>query len=538
MNRIALGLSLAASSIAFGQVLAYEPFQYPAGNLSGKDGGIGFAEPWQQTVTTNSVTSSSLEIDGIITTGNRLTEGGGYVESYRTLSQTWAPADADNPVATEIWFSVHAALNENNDHDPFFECFTGVTLIRENGDEALRLGQAWSDGVWGYSQPFVTDVRSTVNMDSTARLLVVKMSDPGTGAQDCVVDFWVDPPLSGGEPAADPTLSGVIYGGGFNRIKVAAGQNGGANWLTDYDEIKIGVSFEEVTTGVPSIAYEGFDYLENDIDSTMNGGVGFAGPWTEAPPVNRTVDTGISTSCAEGIGGSGQTGGNGAGAFRYLESSYGTSGEPETVYYSLVARTNPDNPVAEGELGWYAGASLFNGDAEVLFLGKPWAADSWGFDAQDGACDGDVNGCGFSSVQFSDTPSLIVVKMDFDGVGGATTSLWVDPADCAEGTPEIVYEDANNPGFNRIRFQAGNGPAYMDFDEVRLGRSWDDVVPNDGGGGNDCPEDINGDGIVGFGDVLEALSAWGSSGGAADVDGDGTVAFGDVLAVLSAFGPC
>ena len=77
----------------------------------------------------------------------------------------------------------------------------------------------------------------------------------------------------------------------------------------------------------------------------------------------------------------------------------------------------------------------------------------------------------------------IVVKMDFDGVGGATTSLWVDPADCAEGTPEVVYEDANNPGFNRIRFQAGNGPAYMDFDEVRLGRSWDDVVPNDGGGG-------------------------------------------------------
>ena len=54
--------------------------------------------------------------------------------------------------------------------------------------------------------------------------------------------------------------------------------------MTDYDEIKIGVSFEEVTTGVPSIAYEGFDYLENDIDSTMNGGVGFAGPWTDAPP--------------------------------------------------------------------------------------------------------------------------------------------------------------------------------------------------------------------------------------------------------------
>ena len=71
MNRIALGLTLASSSIAFGQVLAYEPFEYPAGNLSG-DGGIGFAESWQQSVTTNSRSSSSLEIPGITTTGNRL----------------------------------------------------------------------------------------------------------------------------------------------------------------------------------------------------------------------------------------------------------------------------------------------------------------------------------------------------------------------------------------------------------------------------------------------------------------------------------
>ena len=120
-------------------------------------------------------------------------------------------------------------------------------------------------------------------------------------------------------------------------------------------------------------------------------------PGPKRPPSTELYDDGIASDCAAGVGGSGQTGGNGAGAFRYLESSYGTSGEPETVYYSLVARTNPDNPVAEGELGWYAGASLFNGDDEVLFLGKPWAADSWGFDAQDGACDSDVNGCGFSA---------------------------------------------------------------------------------------------------------------------------------------------
>jgi|GEM_PF-6113660 len=536
MNRIALGLSLAASSIAFGQVLAYEPFEYPAGNLSGKDGGIGFGEPWQQAVRTNSITASSLEISGIPTTGNRLTEGGGYVDNIRTLNQTIAPADPQNPVATEIWMSVHAALNEGNDHDPFFECFTGVTLVRENGDEAIRLGQVYADGVWGFSQPFVTDVRSTVNIDTTPRLLVVRMLDPGTGGQDCVVDFWVDPPLQAGEPAADPSLSGIIYGGGFNRVKVFAGNNGGASWLTDYDEIKIGQSFEEVTTGTPSIAYEGFDYPENDVGSTMDGGVGFATPWSDTAPVNRTVVEGITTDCSSELGGSGSTGGSNAGAFRYLDSTYGS--KEETIYYSIVARTNPDNPIEPDNFDWYAGASLFNGDSEVLFIGKPGGASNWGFDSQDGGCGDIPESCGQGFFEISDDPRLIVVKLDFDGIGGATTSLWVDPADCLEGTPDVVYEDPNNPGFNRIRFQAGNGPAYMDFDEVRLGRTWDDVVPNNGGGGSNCPEDINGDGIVGFGDVLEALSAWGASGGAADVDGDGTVAFGDVLAVLSAFGPC
>lgn len=51
--------------------------------------------------------------------------------------------------------------------------------------------------------------------------------------------------------------------------------------------------------------------------------------------------------------------------------------------------------------------------------------------------------------------------------------------------------------------------------------------------------DLDGDGTVGFGDVLVVLSAWGpcpdGAACAADLDGDGTVAFGDVLAVLAAW---
>ena len=102
MNRIALGLTLASSSIAFGQVLAYEPFDYPAGDLRTRDGGVGFAEAWQQDVATNDVGLNSIEIPGVTASGGRVIEGGRYVESLRTLAVNPSPADPDNPVATEV----------------------------------------------------------------------------------------------------------------------------------------------------------------------------------------------------------------------------------------------------------------------------------------------------------------------------------------------------------------------------------------------------------------------------------------------------
>ena len=53
------------------------------------------------------------------------------------------------------------------------------------------------------------------------------------------------------------------------------------------------------------------------------------------------------------------------------------------------------------------------------------------------------------------------------------------------------------------------------------------------------PEDVDGDGSVGFGDLLAVLAAFGPCDGPPcpeDVDGDGAIGFDDVLAVLSAWG--
>ncbi len=55
----------------------------------------------------------------------------------------------------------------------------------------------------------------------------------------------------------------------------------------------------------------------------------------------------------------------------------------------------------------------------------------------------------------------------------------------------------------------------------------------------DCLGDVNGDGMVGTDDLLDAIAHWGPcSGCAADLDGDGQVGTNDILAFIAQWGPC
>jgi len=52
-----------------------------------------------------------------------------------------------------------------------------------------------------------------------------------------------------------------------------------------------------------------------------------------------------------------------------------------------------------------------------------------------------------------------------------------------------------------------------------------------------CPADLDGDGVVGAGDLAILISAWGG-GGAADLSGDGIVGAADLAEVIGAWGEC
>ncbi len=54
----------------------------------------------------------------------------------------------------------------------------------------------------------------------------------------------------------------------------------------------------------------------------------------------------------------------------------------------------------------------------------------------------------------------------------------------------------------------------------------------------DCPEDLNGDGVVGAQDLADLLGNWGQSGGPADLNNDGGVGAQDLALLLGVWGPC
>ena len=60
-----------------------------------------------------------------------------------------------------------------------------------------------------------------------------------------------------------------------------------------------------------------------------------------------------------------------------------------------------------------------------------------------------------------------------------------------------------------------------------------------GGGGNDCPTDVDGSGTTNVSDLLTLIGDWGPcSGCASDINNDGVVNVSDLLEVIAAWGPC
>ena len=112
-----------------------------------------------------------------------------------------------------------------------------------------------------------------------------------------------------------------------------------------------------------------------------------------------------------------------------------------------------------------------------------------------------------------------------------------EPVACSE-------DDCGEPAVGaKVTFTPQSGATYLigigsnPIEESIYGQGVGAFVLSQGdSGGDPCPADLNGDGVVDSADLGSLLSAWGTAGG--DTNGDGTTDSADLGDLLSAWGAC
>jgi hypothetical protein len=91
---------------------------------------------------------------------------------------------------------------------------------------------------------------------------------------------------------------------------------------------------------------------------------------------------------------------------------------------------------------------------------------------------------------------------------------------------------------DRLRVSAGNDPVPAELPSYEIRDWWiDNYCVRFSDSLLVCEGDLDGDGVVGPGDLAALISGWGG-GGAGDLDGSGVVDAADLAALISAWGSC
>jgi len=135
-----------------------------------------------------------------------------------------------------------------------------------------------------------------------------------------------------------------------------------------------------------------------------------------------------------------------------------------------------------------------------------------------------------------------------DGSLPVAATSWTPDDELANGTSEfaIMYLSLDAPRVSPFEVTAGT-IAWSSAPEVPPGYPVNTPLFAIGSEtiivftvGTPCPADVDGNGSVGFSDILAIFGSWGTfcEGCPADLNGDGTVGFADILTLFGSWGPC
>ncbi len=251
------------TTVSASQLIAYEPFDYPANGLSGNDGGSGWNGAWDGG---QQVTAPGLAFAPLLVKGNKATVVG--ADSFRNLPEPMG----DNE--TQLWISFIGQA----DQQPGADMWGGVSF--HEPDESLFLGVPWQAGpddkVWGLDTK--GDGNRFTEIPITEKIIFVARIDFNTDGDNDTVTAWAksindtDPLYLTDKTAFAQYTTRNIE---FSRVRIAGNQP------VNFDEIRLSMTPEAVlpetvpvdpgTAGL--VAYYAFDNDANDSSGNGNDGI-------------------------------------------------------------------------------------------------------------------------------------------------------------------------------------------------------------------------------------------------------------------------
>ena len=235
---VAVILIASPVTLAVGEILVDESFDYPLGAIAGQVGGIGFNGAYTGG---GNVTSPGQTYPGLITFGNTFSTAGSNNGAFRLLQ---------TPVGTDAGTLYVRFLGSNTSGSA--PDYAGLSFFNGAADEELFFGKTFNAANYGFE---VSDVpngqgaRNAANgpISATTTLLVYRLSFTPTGD---TIDLFVNP---GSSLAATPdatftTTDDAIFSDTFDRIRLQSGANAPT---FDYDEIRFATTEAEVLSAIP-----------------------------------------------------------------------------------------------------------------------------------------------------------------------------------------------------------------------------------------------------------------------------------------------
>ena len=248
----------ASDQRAFGQVIAYEGFNYAAGgNLHTLNGGTGWANAWVEpnfgTGSLNdnvpeTIQAGSLSFGGLVTSGNRVFTGGRFSYDIRNLGTALGAAGTTRYASFLLRRDVVGPDPLSNGPD-----YGGVVFGDENSPNSLFVGKPGGGNLLNYALENgvgagqISSTQPEV-LGATA-LLVVRFDFTATND---TVRLYVNP-AGGAEPAVADAIKSDLNLSTFVGVSISTGA--AARWSVD--EIRVGITFADVTP-VPEPGSMGF----------------------------------------------------------------------------------------------------------------------------------------------------------------------------------------------------------------------------------------------------------------------------------------